>query len=51
MSEETVTITKAEYDRLTDRDFKLTCLENGGVDNWEWYDDSLSDYYDAHDED
>lgn len=21
---------------------KLTLLENGGVDNWEWYDDSLN---------
>ena len=45
MSEETVTITKAEYDRLTDRDFKLTCLENGGVDNWDWYDSALEPYF------
>lgn len=46
--EEMVTITKEEYDQLVDRDFKLSCLENGGVDNWEWYCDSLQDggYFD-----
>jgi hypothetical protein len=43
--EEQITILKAEYNRLVDRDFKLTCLENGGVDNWEWYDEALEDYY------
>jgi hypothetical protein len=51
MPEEMIEITKAEYDRLVDRDFKLTCLENGGVDNWEWYSESLEDYFAAHDED
>lgn len=45
MSEETVTISKKEHDRLQDRDFKLRCLENGGVDNWEWYGDSLEPYW------
>ena len=25
---------------------KLTALENGGVDNWDWYGQSLSDYLD-----
>ena len=44
MSEPTVTISKEEYDKLVDRDFKLSCLESGGVDNWEWYSDSLQDY-------
>lgn len=33
---------KLQY--LTKRDFKLQCLENGGVDNWEWYGESLVDY-------
>lgn len=45
MSEEKVTITKAEYNNLLDRDRKLTALENGGVDNWAWYSESLQDYY------
>lgn len=49
--EEMITITKEEYDRLQDRDFKLSCLEGGGVDNWEWYDESLEDYYKAHEND
>lgn len=30
---------------LYDRDFKLSCLEDGGVDNWEWYSESLKDYW------
>ena len=34
---ETVTILKSEYESLL-RDAKLLmALENGGVDNWEWY--------------
>lgn len=27
---------------------KLTALENGGVDNWEWYDYAVIDHLDAH---
>lgn len=34
-------ITKREHDRLTKRDAELAALEKGGVDNWEWYGDSL----------
>ena len=35
--EETVTITKAEYDSLLeDRDW-LQCLEAAGVDNWQGF--------------
>jgi hypothetical protein len=45
------TITKEEYDELVDRDRKLTALECGGVDNWEWYGESLSQYYDEKEED
>ena len=37
MNEEMVTITKAEYDELMDRDEELTRLEAAGVDNWEGY--------------
>ena len=51
MPEEMIEITKAEYYRLVDRDFKLTCLENGGVDNWEWYSESLKDYFATQEED
>lgn len=25
-------------------DIKLAALESGGVDNWEWYGESISDY-------
>lgn len=37
-TEETVTITKAEYESLKEDRRWLTCLENAGVDNWEGYD-------------
>lgn len=47
MGEKLVTITKQEYDYLSDRDFMLYCLEVGGVDNWEWYDLSLEPYREA----
>ncbi len=43
--DETITIPKKVYDKLRDRDFLLECLENGGVDNWEWYGESLAPYY------
>lgn len=46
-----ILITKAEYERLLDRDEKLTALEEGGVDNWEWYEESLKDYYQRQEED
>ena len=26
---------------------KLRALENGGVDNWSWYGDSIRDYFEA----
>lgn len=37
-----ITITKDEYFRLRKAELKLTLLENGGVDNWEWYGESLN---------
>ena len=43
---ETVTISKDEHDQLLQRSRKLRALENGGVDNWEWYDEALTEYYD-----
>jgi hypothetical protein len=36
--EETVTISKKEYESLLEDSKKLTALENAGVDNWEGYD-------------
>lgn len=30
---------------------KLQALENGGVDNWEWYDQSLEDWFEDEGED
>ena len=33
-----ITIKKAEYDRLIERDAWLNYLEAAGVDNWEGYD-------------
>ncbi len=38
------TISKEEYEDLLDRDKKLSALEAGGVDNWEGYGESLSQY-------
>ena len=42
---ETVTITMSEYLNLLDRDYMLTCLENGGVDNWDFYENALEEYW------
>lgn len=39
------TISKRKYEELMDRNRKLSALEAGGVDNWEWYGESLSQYY------
>lgn len=38
MNEETVTISKEEYESLKEDARWLQCLENAGVDNWEGYD-------------
>ena len=42
------TISQEEYEELLERDRILSALETGGVDNWEWYSESLSrlDEYD-----
>jgi len=40
-----VKIEYSEYEKLLKRDEKLTALENGGVDNWEWYGESLKNYF------
>lgn len=48
MNEEMVTITKKEYESLLDDRIWRIALEDGGVDNWEWYGESLQQagYYD-----
>lgn len=38
MNEETVTISKKEYQSLLEDSKWLQALENAGVDNWEGYD-------------
>ena len=45
MEEETVTISQEEYKELLDCQFKLSCLESGGVDNWEGYDWAMEAYW------
>lgn len=37
----TVTITRDEYEQLEKDSFELSCLDAGGVDNWEHYHESL----------
>lgn len=34
-----------ELAELRKMEFKMNCLENGGIDNWEWYGESLKEYY------
>jgi len=38
-----IEIPKAEYDQLLLNARILSALEIGGVDNWEWYSESLRD--------
>lgn len=42
---DTITITKDEYFKLKVAQEELSLLEQGGVDNWEGYCDSLNDAY------
>lgn len=37
-----------ELERLKKRERLLLALEAGGVDNWEWYGDSINDHYPEH---
>lgn len=50
--EETVTITRKEYESLLDAANWRRALESGGVDNWEWYFESLEagGYFDDEEE-
>jgi len=46
--DEMITITKKEYESLLDDSKWRMALESGGVDNWEWFSESLVEggYYD-----
>lgn len=39
-----ILMSKEDYQRLLDAEEKLRLLENGGVDNWEFYDEALDGY-------
>ena len=39
-----ISISREQYESLIDRSHKLAALEAGGVDNWEFYGESLHDY-------
>lgn len=39
-----IKILKPEVEKLLRRDARLSALEAGGVDNWEWYGDSLREH-------
>lgn len=41
---EEVKMTKEAYRKMQRRIDKLDALEAGGVDNWEWFDESLKDW-------
>lgn len=45
LDNEFVTISKKDYDELVYSSRKLALLEEGGVDNWEWYSESLQELY------
>lgn len=44
MPEETVTISKEEYDELLESQRFLYCLEAQGVDNWDGYEFAQEEY-------
>ena len=46
----TVEISKKEYEELKDSAWLLQCLENAGVDNWQWYDEAMKEYHKGEEE-
>lgn len=50
-TEPTVTIPKSKYDDLVRSAEMLAALEAGGVDNWEWYSESLAGFFDDDEDD
>ena len=49
--EETVTITKKHYNDLLEDSRLLQCLQNAGVDNWDWYSEALKEFNEDDEED
>lgn len=47
MTEETIVISKSEYETLKRAQLQLIALEQSGVDNWDWYGEAYSDYMKA----
>jgi hypothetical protein len=45
LNEPTMIITVEEFERLKALEFKLQCLKNAGVDNWEGYDFAMEEYH------
>ena len=41
----TVLISKEYFDELVDDSLFLTCLRNGGVDNWAYWDEAVEEYH------
>lgn len=41
---DTITISVKRWNQLLKAEDMLECLEAGGVDNWEWYTESLREY-------
>ena len=33
-----------KYEELLDDSLFLNCLQNNGVDNWDWYDEAVAEY-------
>lgn len=48
--EKVYVIYENELKELLHDSLKLMALENGGVDNWEWYGDSLNDFLNSNGE-
>lgn len=47
--EKTYQVSESELIELIHDSMKLCALENGGVDNWEWYGASICDFEEAND--
>lgn len=44
MTEDTITINKREYNQLLKDQLMLQALEEGGVDNWDWWGEAIQRY-------
>lgn len=45
MAEEFRKALEASEEQAYENGLWRSCLENGGVDNWSWYSESLSEYF------